>query len=294
MDTMNNTKINWTDVTWNPASGCTKVSTGCKYCYAETLSENKRGTLAFPDGFDMTLRPWKLDEPERLRKASLVFTNSMSDMFHPSIPDAYREKVFDAIGRAPWHRYQMLTKRPEIARTYFLTRKVPDSVWLGVTVENQDSVERIEILQSIDAEIRFLSCEPLLGKLDLDERLDGIAWVIGGGESGAHLGNPEIARERSLSERTNGKWSPRDDRYDWARSLRDTCVDSKTAFWWKQWGGTRPESSGKLIDGEIWHQLPTANNALPDASLAPIAGTRHACRKLKRVDFVESPSLSVL
>lgn len=283
---MNNTEINWTDLTWNPASGCRAVSAGCKYCYAEVLSENKRGTAAFPQGFDLTIRPWKLDEPERQRKASLIFTNSMTDMFLEDIPDSYRDECFAAMRRAPWHRYQVLTKRPHIAAEYFRTREVPDCVWLGVTVEHDLTRDRIDVLRSIDARVRFISAEPLVDHLDLFGRLADIHWVIGGGESGSHLSDPRILAKRGMvrrgrkGERT---YVPREDRYHWARDLRDACADQGVAFWWKQWGGTTPKIGGRHIDGQEHDGMPEhVPGAMPDPSIAPKPGTPHRRAKLKK------------
>jgi len=290
---MNKTEINWTDLSWNPASGCTKISTECKYCYAHTIAENKRGTRAFPNGFDITLRPWKLDEPERTRAASLIFTNSMTDMFHESISDAYRDQCFAAMTRAPWHRYQVLTKRPEAAERYFSGRAVPSWVWLGCTVGHTDSIGRIDVLRRIDASVRFLSCEPLVGHLDLSGHLDGIHWVIGGGESGSHLSDPATMEIRGMVERGNKdrqRWVARPDRYHWARDLRDSCVEQRVAFWWKQWGGPTPKGGGREIDGRTWDEMPTSPGCMPDASLAPESGTRFAQPKRHRRDYVHSAS----
>ena len=257
---MQETKINWTDSTWNPLSGCQAVSAGCKYCYAESLAENKRGTAAFPNGFELTLRPWKLNEPRRLKQPSLVFTNSMSDLFQKEVPDDYRDKVFATIQAFPQHRFQVLTKRPEIARDYFRARDVPSNVWLGTTIEHQLTVKRADILRDIDAPVRFISAEPLLGPIKID--LTEIHWVIGGGESGAHLSDKRIRQQRAmvrLGDRSKGEplWVPRDDRIEWARTLRDQCEDAGAAFWWKQWGGPRPESGGRELDGRTWDELPT-------------------------------------
>lgn len=284
---MNDTAINWTDLTWNPVSGCTKVSAGCKYCYAEVLSENKRGTLAFPNGFDITLRPWKLDEPGRLKKASLIFTNSMTDIFHDGISDSYRDKAFDSIRESPWHRFQILTKRPEAAVKYFSRRVIPPNVWLGVTVEHQLTIGRIDILRDIDASVRFISAEPLIGHIDFLGKLDGVHWVIGGGESGSHLSTPSIAEKRGMvrrGERGERRWVPRADRYHWATDIRDACIDQRVAFWWKQWGGPTPKSAGRDLEGKTWDEMPIhVPGAMPNPDqLVPI--TRRP--KLKRANFI--------
>jgi protein gp37 len=256
---MNATEIKWTELTWNPASGCTKISPGCAYCYAHTLAENKRGTHAFPVGFDVVEKPHKLVEPARLKKPSLIFTNSMTDCFHASISDNYRDRIFSAIESAPKHRYQLLTKRPEVALRYFSTRKVPDCVWLGVTIENQAYTGRADILRQINARVRFVSMEPMLSHIDIN--LEGIQWVIVGGESGCHMSRPEVAEVRSLAKRTTighrSSWQPRDDRIDWVRDVRDKCARSGVAFFFKQWGGTRPTSAGRHLDGRTWEQFPS-------------------------------------
>lgn len=275
---MNETEIKWTELTWNPASGCTKISPGCKYCYAHALAENKRGTPAFPVGFDIVEKPHKLCEPAKTKRPSLIFTNSMTDMFHEEISDAYRDRIFTAIAATPRHRYQVLTKRPEAAARYFTTRRVPDCVWLGVTIENQNYVDRLRVLRRIAAKVRFASLEPLLGPIDLelaefgeDRLTDGIHWVIVGGESGAHLSDPGVREERGLSrkgDRVAGEplWVPREDRIQWVRSVRDQCERAHVAFFFKQWGGTRPESAGRTLDGATHDGLPAhVPNAIPEA-----------------------------
>jgi protein gp37 len=255
---MNETKIGWTRLTWNPLSGCTKVSEGCDHCYAEAVAEPKRGTKAFPNGFEITLRPHKLAEPARVRLPSLIFANSMSDFFHQDIDDGYRDQIFDVIEASPLHRFQVLTKRPKLAAKYFATRPVPANLWLGVTVENRTWRSRIDVLRNIDARVRFLSCEPLLedlGQLDLR----GVHWVIAGGESGAHLSSPDFVAARALVRRARpcAAWQPRTERIAWMRSIRDQCVSQRVAFFLKQWGGTRPLSAGRELDGRTWDEMPT-------------------------------------
>lgn len=258
---MNKTAINWTELTWNPWSGCTRVSEGCRYCYAETLAENKRGTAAFPVGFDVTLRPHKLAEPGRVKRGSLIFTNSMTDLFLEDVDDRERDRVLDVMEANPRHRYQVLTKRPLEAARYAKRRALPKCMWLGVTIEHQKTAGRVDVLREIDVPVRFVSAEPLLGALALDLR--GIAWVIVGGESGTHLAQPEIAEARAIAVRERVGWSPRPNRAPWVRSLRDQCQAAGTAFWFKQWGGTRPHSAGRTLDGRTWDELPTASGALP-------------------------------
>lgn len=269
---MQRTEINWTELTWGAVSGCSKVNTVCKFCYAETLAEQKRGTKAFPNGFDVTMRPWKLDEPRRIKRPTLIFCNSTSDWFHDDIPDSYRDDMFAAVEAAPHHRYQVLTKRPENAARYFAGRKVPDSVWLGVTVGVRDSLGWVDTLRSIDARVRFLSCEPLLEQL-LGLDLTGIHWVIGGGESGSHLSKPAWLERRGMVERNTDRdawphpYRPREDRIGWARHLRDLCQEAGVAFWWKQWGGPTPKSGGRILDGLEHDGMPThIPGAMPSPS----------------------------
>ncbi len=276
---MNETAINWTDLTWNPWSGCERISAGCRYCYAETLAEQKRGTKAFPNGFDLTYRPHKLREPGRLKKPSLIFVNSMSDMFWSRVSDEARDQAFAAMSAAPQHRYQVLTKRPDEMVRYFSTRPIPSSVWLGVTVDNRGGMRRIDALRELPATVRFLSVEPLLTDLvGIEQKLDGIHWVIGGGESGLHLRDPGVCRSRGLAHQVDGRWQARADRYDWARRLRDASKAAGAAYWWKQWGGVRPHSAGREIDGRTWDEMPTVPGCLPESArrhlsvLAPAPG----------------------
>lgn len=277
---MNDTGIIWTEHTWNPASGCVKVDAGCKYCYAETLAENRRGTPAFPNGFDLTLRPHKLREPFKLKKPSLIFVNSMSDLFWEAITDDYRDKVLDVIEATPQHQYQVLTKRPDVMLRYSKRRKLPSNFWAGTTIATQKNVdERLEPLAQVDAEIRFISAEPLLEPLDFrawfglatyEFRAGGkFHWLITGGESGAHLNRPEICLKRGLAMREGGylrggeawwnplaRWIPRPERIGWVRDIRDQCVAAGVAFFHKQWGGTTSHSAGRELDGRTWDQFP--------------------------------------
>lgn len=281
---MNETAINWTELTWNPASGCQKISAGCKYCYADSLAENKRGTAAFPKGFDLTIRPHKLDEPRRAKRPSLIFTSSMTDVFYDQIPLDYRHRIFDTIESTPHHRYQVLTKRPDIAAEYFSKRAVPSNVWLGTTVEHQATAWRVDTIRGIDAKVRFVSAEPLIGPLELD--LTGIHWLISGGESGLHLTRPDILEERALVAKAARGYIPREDRYSWVTSLRDQCAAAGTAFWHKQWGGPRPTSGGRLVDG-------VEHNGMPEhiAGAMP-SGYVHLERQTKHIGQVSLPVLS--
>lgn len=263
---MNKTEINWTEMTWNTWSGCTKVSAGCKHCYAERIAEAKRGTRAFPDGFGLTIREHKLGEPRRIKAPSMIFVNSMSDFFIDGVPDELRDRQLGVMREVSRHRYQVLTKRPERAREYFSARKVPESVWLGGTVEHQGTTHRIRDLQAIDARVRFLSIEPLVGPLDLRGLLDGIHWVIVGGESGHHLMDELECSKRGLVRRGGrgeATWVPREDRIQWVRDIRDACAEAGVPFWFKQWGGSRGPIAGRELDGRTHDGMPTVLGAMP-------------------------------
>jgi len=241
------TKIEWTDETWNPVTGCVKVSPGCKHCYAETFAERFRGTVMptgklhpFYPGFDPTLRPERLDQPLQWRTPRRVFVNSMSDLFGEFVPDEFLARVFDVMRKTPQHTYQVLTKRAGCLREWTASRpwlKHAPHIWLGVSVEDQKyGVPRIAELRHAMAAVRFLSIEPLLerlGTLDL-RRID---WVIVGGESGAR------AREMDPA---------------WVREIRDQCVRKDVAFFFKQWGGVRKNLTGRRLDGRTWDQFPDA------------------------------------
>ena len=228
-----NTGIEWTDKTWNPTTGCDKISPGCLHCYAEAITQ--RFPRNFPNGFDLTLHPDRLKEPTRWGTPSRVFVNSMSDLFHKDVPLDFIKQVFQVIHSTPWHVYQILTKRPE--RLYELASKLefPKNVWLGVSVENQNYVNRIDFLRQIPVSVRFLSCEPLLGALKLD--LTDIDWVIVGGESGQ--------KHRPMEA-------------SWASDIRDQCQKAEVAFFFKQVGGRTPKAGGKLLDNQIWDEMPDA------------------------------------
>lgn len=251
---MNDTGIRWTEKTWNPWSGCEKVSAGCRHCYAETLAEAKRGTPAFPNGFGLTLRPHKLKEPGRLKEPSLIFVNSMSDFFWDQVADQDRDRAMDVIEATPWHEYQVLTKRPENALRYSRRRKLPRNFWMGVSIESQAFAPRLDILRQIEAEIRWISAEPILSPLSLD--LSGVSWLVSGGESGRHLMTPIIREKRALVAYNGSKWTPREDRIPWIRSLRDQCQAAGTKFLHKQWGGVWPTSAGHELDGQTWDEYP--------------------------------------
>jgi protein gp37 len=226
--------IEWTDATWNPVTGCTKVSPGCDHCYAETFAERFRGVAGhhFEQGFDVVLRPERLEIPMRWRRPRRVFVNSMSDLFHARVPEAFIRDVLAVMADTPAHTYQVLTKRPRRAADLDVTW--PPNVWLGVSVESDRYDWRAQTLADTPAAVRFISAEPLLGPLPhLD--LSGIGWVIAGGESGPGYRPPEAA---------------------WFRDLRDRCTAANVPFFFKQWGGPTPKAGGRLLDGRTWNQMP--------------------------------------
>lgn len=232
--------IQWTDATWNPVTGCTKITRGCDNCYAARFAERFRGVMGhvFASGFDLTLRPERLDQPSRWTRPRMIFVNSMSDLFHKDVPKAFIDRVFDAMEATPRHVYQVLTKRSPLMRDYLSNRYqvgcVPPHIWCGVTVEDPAAKGRIKHLRATPACIRFLSIEPLLvavGHLDLA----GIDWVIVGGESGPNA--------RPLDP-------------DWVREVRDQCLSQNVPFFFKQWGGVRLKARGREIDGREWSEFP--------------------------------------
>jgi protein gp37 len=240
-----NTAIEWTDTTWNPVTGCTKISTGCDNCYAERFSERFRGVKGHPfeTGFDLTLRPERLLQPLEWKRPRMIFVNSMSDLFHKEIPRVYVSAVFDTMEKANWHIYQVLTKRSSLMQKFindrYKERPAPTHMWFGVSIENEKATSRIVHLQKANANIRFLSIEPLIapvGKISLD----GIAWVIVGGESG---------------------YGARPMKQEWVTDVRDQCVAASVAFFFKQWGGRSPKAGGRLLDGREWNQFPPTRHA---------------------------------
>jgi protein gp37 len=236
-----NTAIEWTDATWNPVSGCTKISPGCDHCYAERIAERFRGVHGHPfeRGFDLTLRPHKLLEPLSWRRPRRVFVNSMSDLFHKEIPRDFVDRVFATMEQAHWHVFQVLTKRSSLMRRYinerYASRRAPTHIWLGVSIENRQALVRLKHLRQANATIRFLSLEPLLEDLGVLD-LNGISWAIAGGESGPQA--------RPIDR-------------DWVRRIRDQCRAADVAFFFKQWGGIRPKSAGNSLDGRKWLEYPT-------------------------------------
>jgi protein gp37 len=232
--------IEWTDATWNPVTGCTKISAGCDNCYAERFSERFRGTLGHPfeNGFDLALRPERLEQPLRWRQPRMIFVNSMSDLFHKEVPKEFIARILDTMERAHWHTFQILTKRSSLMRDSLRARygasPGPAHMWFGVSVEDGTKLSRVRHLQQAPAGVRFLSIEPLIGPIgNLD--LDGISWVIVGGESGPK------ARPMKV---------------EWVRSIRDQCKAAEVAFFFKQWGGLRPKSGGRKLDRREWNEFP--------------------------------------
>ncbi len=233
--------IEWTQSTWNPVTGCTKLSPGCKHCYAERMAERLRamGQPNYRNGFELTLQPQMLELPLSWKKPQTIFVNSMSDLFHEEVPADYIRDVFDVMRRAHWHRFQVLTKRSERLAELGSTLDWPENVWMGVSAESGRYVHRIEHLRDTPARVRFLSLEPLLGPLpNLDLR--GIHWVIVGGESGP--------RARPM-------------RPEWVVDIRDQCRSAGVSFFFKQWGGLNKKRAGRLLDGRTWDELPVAKVA---------------------------------
>ncbi len=241
---MNETIISWTNKTWNVWSGCTKISSGCKNCYAHTIAENKRGTLAFPKGFDLTYRWHKLNEPLKIKEPALIFVNSMSDLFWDQVTDSDIQTVFEVMNKAEklqlGHSFQILTKRPERILEMEAKGKLlwTDNIWQGVTVENRKTLHRIDTLRECKAKTKFISFEPLLEDI-VDADLSGIDWAIVGGESGPGF--------RPMDQQ-------------WARSIRDACVKHNTAFFYKQDAGYKTELRPYLVESDgskwKWEQMP--------------------------------------
>ena len=239
------TAIEWTEQTWNPTTGCNKISPGCKHCYAEVMANRLQtmGTRGYENGFALSLMKERLEQPLRRKKPTLYFVNSMSDLFHEGIPTAFLDEVFEVIDNTPRHTYQILTKRSVLMRDYFAGRTPPANAWLGVSVEDQaHGIPRIDDLRAVNATIRFLSVEPLLedlGPIDLS----GIHWVIVGGESGP--------KARPMQG-------------EWVERIHRQCQQAETAFFFKQWGGwgadgrrRAKKANGRLFKGRLWNERPT-------------------------------------
>lgn len=258
--------IEWTNATWNPMTGCTKIGDGCENCYAHALAEVRLRKVYLAqspavntaknrkDPFAVRLWPERLGQPERWQEPRLVFVNSMSDMFHIDIPNDYLREVFKVMLRVDHHAYQVLTKRPARALSFweenqdlFSGKPIPAHIWIGASIENQKVAYRLKHLVSVPARTRFLSCEPLLGPLDLD--LEGIHWLIAGGESG-----PAYRECDPL----------------WVVGVRDQCLRQRVPFFFKQWGGRTPKSKGRSLEGRTWDQLPKKARSFIPRSLEPV------------------------
>jgi len=231
-----NTSIEWTESTWNPVTGCTKISLGCKNCYAERMAKRLKamGQRNYANGFEVAMHDHALELPLTWKKPQTIFVNSMSDLFHEKVPFEYVERVFDVMRRAHWHQFQVLTKRADRLLKFNDQTEWTPNIWMGVSVENEKYMPRIDCLRKTDAFIKFLSLEPLLGPLP-KLNLTNIDWVIVGGESGPG--------SRPLSA-------------EWATDIRDQCLTQKTAFFFKQWGGVQKKKNGSLLEGREWKQYP--------------------------------------
>ena len=231
-----NSSIEWTESTWNPLTGCTKVSPGCQHCYAERMAKRLRamGQPNYVNGFKLTIHEHVLEKPLEWKTPQVIFVNSMSDLFHKDVPFEFIERVFDVMKRAHWHTFQVLTKRAERLEELSPEIDWPENVWMGVSVENEKYTFRIDHLRRIGAKIKFLSLEPLLGPLD-KLNLEGINWAIVGGESGPGA--------RPLDP-------------VWVTHIRDQCVRAKVPFFFKQWGGVQKKKAGRTLEGRTWDEMP--------------------------------------
>jgi protein gp37 len=231
-----NSHIEWTDATWNPVTGCTKISPGCKHCYAERLAKRLRamGQANYRNGFKLTLQPQMLELPLRWKTPKRIFVNSMSDLFHEDVPTDYIKRVFEVMGLAHWHQYQVLTKRSERALELGKELEWAPQIWMGVSVENEKYTYRIEDLRKTAAHVKFLSLEPLLGPLR-KLNLRGIDWAIVGGESGPGA--------RPLDS-------------GWVTEIRDQCLRVGVPFFFKQWGGAQKKKAGRTLEGRTWDEMP--------------------------------------
>lgn len=233
-----NSPIEWTEATWNPVTGCNKISPGCKNCYAEKLAKRLKlmGQKNYRNGFRLTLQPHMLERPLQWKKPQTIFVNSMSDLFHKDVSLDYIQQVFDVMKRAHWHRFQVLTKRADRLELLSSQLEWAPNIWMGVSVESQKYVSRIDNLRRTGAQTKFLSLEPLLGPLkDLD--LSDIDWAIVGGESG---------------------FGARPMLVNWVTSIREQCQDADVAFFFKQWGGVQKKRHGRVLEGRTWDEMPSA------------------------------------
>lgn len=250
--------IEWTDSTWNPVTGCNKISSGCKNCYAERLAKRLKNMHAkrYKNAFSLTIHPDLLDLPLKWKKPRTVFVNSMSDLFHEDVPSYFIKQIFSMMKTASWHCFQILTKRAERLSKLAPDLDWPSNVWMGVSIEAQNYIYRVDYLRTVPASVRFLSIEPLLSRIS-NLKLDGIDWVIVGGESGPN------------SRRIDPSW---------VREIRDTCINAEVAFFFKQWGGTRKKTTGRLLDGIKWDQKPKPNRRILPNEILNFDQTGDHCR----------------
>ncbi|WP_243546180.1 DUF5131 family protein [Pseudodesulfovibrio tunisiensis] len=240
---MAKSKIEWTEATWNPLTGCTKISPGCEHCYAETMAKRLQSMHSpnYQNGFKLTLHPQTLGIPTTWKQPRLVFVNSMSDLFHKDVPISFIQKVFFVIQSTPQHTYQVLTKRSKRLREVAKQLEWPKNLWMGVSIENNDYCYRAKNLATVPSAVKFLSLEPLLGPLpDLD--LDKIDWVIVGGESGP--------KARPMQE-------------EWVLTIKNKCIEEKVPFFFKQWGGKNKKKAGRLLEGTTWDEAPSRISIAP-------------------------------
>ena len=235
---MAQSSIEWTEMTWNPTTGCTKVTAGCKFCYAEVMSKRLKamGVEKYKDNFKVRIHEKELETPSKWRSPKIVFVNSMSDLFHPDIPVDFIQRVFRVMNNHPQHVFQILTKRADVLNYYDAEGWLDWShnIWMGVSVEDERVTERIDLLRQTNARTKFLSCEPLIGPLD-NLNLQNIDWVIVGGESGR---------------------KPRPMEPQWVENIKNQCLESDTKFFFKQWGGTNKKKTGRELNGRTWDQMP--------------------------------------
>jgi protein gp37 len=241
------TKIEWTHSSWNPVTGCSKVSAGCKYCYAERMAKrlHAAGQYRYRNGFKVTLQEDIVDLPLRWRKPRLVFTGSMTDLFHKDIPFDYLRRIFGTMEKAHWHIFQILTKREDRLNELYKRLPWPENVWMGVTVESSREVDRMDVLTKVPAAVRFVSMEPLLGPIP-DFPTEGIDWIIVGGESGPKARPVE---------------------YRWIVEIRNRCLTNNIPFFFKQWGGFNKKKKGSLLDGKYYHEYPWCTAIIQQESL---------------------------
>ena len=233
--------IEWTESTWNPITGCSKISPGCKFCYAERMAKRLKamGSENYKNGFKLTLQEHALTLPLTWKKPQTIFVNSMSDLFHKDVPVSFVKKTFDVMNKADWHRFQVLTKRSDTLLKLNSELNWTKNIWMGVSVENQDYTFRVDDLRKTNAHIKFLSIEPLIGRInDLD--LTNIDWVIVGGESGPGA--------RPIEE-------------EWVVRIKDICKEAKVPFFFKQWGGVNKKKNGRTLKGRIWSEMPKLKRA---------------------------------